>query len=321
MNDELRAVVKAWRDAPGPDTSARAERALRSAGVLEPGQVLGGPEDAALWLDVLDEAPPLWSADVRAALDAEAGDVVDLGASFDPAGAEVGRALVGALRADAGEIDVADAVLAAVEPAALPEGWLAGLLDAALPPDVRELATRRVADDPELRRELALHAEVGRRLREGVIDEAGDLREGWARVAPELGFADGESVPGWDGRRVADAVRAEAGSVDVADAVVARLRREAEAPIPDEPQGLGQGWMLAAVAMTAAAAMLSVVVPAIYGVRPETEVFEERTLSFASADELALEGARYGEHASVFVELPGTPDAPVIVWVDDGAQL
>lgn len=321
MTPDLRALLLAWRD--DPSRRADAVAALVAAGLLGADDPVDDG-DAALWLAVIDGAP--LGVDVAGAV-ASAGDVaVDRG--FDPASASLGDAVAAAARS-AGEVDVADAVLAALVPAhpaapaedALPEGWLAGLLDHALPPALHERAARAVGADPVLRAELGHQAAVGRRLREAVEQQAGPAPAVWPALAAEMGLADPESVPGWDGARLREAVAAEAGRVDVADAVLAVLRRDARAPIPDEPEPMNRGWFVAGVVMLAAAVVVLAVAPSWLLPSGEAPLFVERPMDFASASEINVDEVRYGENASVFVELPPVEGEPVIIWVDDGARL
>ncbi len=294
MHETLRALLITWRDRPSKESAEVALRALAGAGMIPSGDDTLSVDDAALWLEVLDGVPSPVEGPLQAALAEEAGG-----------------------------IDLAGELVDRLTREELPEGWMSGLLDAALDGEQHEVASLRVSADPALRAELAGLAEVGRWVREAVAFEAGACPRIWTGVAPELGFADPESVPGWDAQLVAEAVRAEAGSVDVADKVMSQVRRGSAAVEPTIPMPANaRNWTLAALAMAAAVSLWALVAPSLFDPAAESDSpFVERSMEFASASELALEGARYGENASVFVQLPEGPDAPVIIWVDDGAQL
>jgi hypothetical protein len=315
MNPELRALLTAWRD--DPSRRAEAVVALVAAGLVGPDDALEDG-DAAAWLEVLDEVP--LGLGVAAAV-RSAGDAA-IDRAFDPSSVRVGDAVASAARA-AGGIDLADAVLAAVAAPedALPEGWIAGLLDHALPPELHERAARAVAADAEVRADVGRQASVGRRLREAVEAEAGATPAVWPAVSAEMGLADPETVPGWDGARLRRAVVEAAGTVDVRDGVLESVRRDARAPIPDEPEPMNRGWIVTAFVVAAAAAALVAVAPWLVLPANEAPLFVERPMDFASTSEMNVDEVRYGENASVFVDLPAAEGEPVIIWVDDGARL
>lgn len=316
MTAELRAPLVAWRDAPSEATEAEARAALVAAGMIEGTEPLEAA-DAALWLEVIEGAPlPV----VAQAVLAQAGEVeVDRG--FDPVSVRLADALASAVAEAAGPVDVRARVQAEVEGVGLPEGWLAGLLDHTLPAEVHARAAAQVATDPRLGHELGLHAEVARRLRNAVTDQAGATPDVWRAIAPEIGFADPEGVPGWNPELLREAVRSEAGEIHIAQAVVAQLRREAQAPIPDEPPAMNRGWIAAAVLLLAAAAAALMVVPSWFVPVESDDLFVQRPISFATGGEINLDEVRYGEKASVYVDLPPTAEGSVIIWVDDGAEL
>lgn len=314
MNPDLRDLVNAWHD--DPSRRGEAVAALVAAGLIgADDRVEDG--DAGLWLEVIDGLP--LGLDVATAVRSVGEAAVDR--AFDAGSVRIGDAVASAARA-AGGIDVADAVLAVVAPVddALPEGWIAGLLDHALPPGLHERAARAVAGDAEIRAEVGRHASVGRRLREAVEGEAGESPAVWPALAAEMGLADPEAVPGWEGARLRRAVVELAGPVDVRDAVLGAIRRDARAPIPDEPEPMSRGWFVAAL-VAAAAALLVAVAPWLVLPTGEDPLFVERPMDFASTSEMNVDEVRYGENASVFVDLPAAEGEPVIIWVDDGARL
>lgn len=310
----------------------------------------GGPEVAS---GFDPGALPVAEAVVHAA-----GRSPELAAGFDAAALP----LAAALRDEAGELDVLAAVLARVAPETvavrtpaavvapvatppasdvpdpvhegddLPEGWLAGLLDRALSTPQHVAAAERVGADPRLRAELAGLADVGRVLREAVTAEAGRAPQAWSAVAPAIGLDDPEAVPGWDEALLAEAIRVQAGTVDVTDRVVGAISRDVERAqgrardlasddVTAVPAPANTPWWPALGMVAAAAVVFMTLLPLWMGDPSAPSGFTERPVDFASADEINVDAVRYGENASVFVEMPTADDDPVIIWVDDGGSL
>lgn len=285
---------------------------------------------------------------VADAVDAEAGRPGDLGRAHDPAAlpvaeavaAEAGRGpelakahdpealpLAEALAAEAGTAALVEPVMARLgeEVPELPEGWASAFFDARLPDGLRVRAAERLATDADARAEIAAFAEVGRLLREAVPAEAGAAPAVWPAVADAVGADVEPRVEGWDEGLLGRAVAAEAGEAAIVDRVMATVERGAQAPTPlplPEPANVG-GWSgLGLVLAAAAAALLVAVLPRVLGGADPGDPWTPRPLSeFATADELTVDRVQYGERASVFVEVPETQGAPVLIWVDDGADL
>ncbi len=275
--------------------------------------------DAAALIDML--SPP--GGLLGEAIAREAGEPASLGEPFAP-----GLPIGDALRAEAGTVEVAAGVLVAVGVTpvdALPEGWISALLDRALPTQLHVLAAERVMREPTLRHTLRQMADVGREVREGITREAGPTVSLWAGVAKEIGLPDAEEVVGWDGSLIREAVVTTAGRVDVTTKVMDTIRRDARAPeLLDEEPANSVNWPVMLVLAFAAAALmvllprLTAVVPAV---APDLSGFVAQPVAFAAADEINVDRIQYGGNATVYVETPESADAPLILWIDDGANL
>ena len=122
-----------------------------------------------------------------------------------------------------------------------------------------ERAEAGLARDEELA-ELAACAEVSTVLSAALAEERGPSPDVWPSVALQLGW-DPEAVPGWSGQLLREAVLDEAGSVNVAPAVLEAIRpRVAPAAEPELPAWRRWWQSLAMPALgfaTAAALLLS----------------------------------------------------------------
>lgn len=273
------------------------------------------PEVAAAWSG--QDVP------VAEAVRAEAGPAPELAHTFDAGALPIAEAVA----AEAGTVDVVDAVVRAigaqVDDDVLPEGWLAGLLDHGLTPEQHTRAVQALAADASLGRSLTAMADVGREVREAVLRGAGPAPAMWAPVSEAIGLSDPDEVPGWDEALLGQAVRSEAGDIDVVKAVMATIQRDVRAPQPDLPEAANEGarfpWAGLIMAAVAAAALLSVLPSWMAPVA--TPDFVERPIAFASSDELQVDRIAYGGNASVFVEVPDNDEEPIIIWVDDGGSL
>lgn len=218
--------------------------------------------------------------------------------------------LAEALRAEAGEIDLAADIMAAIEPVP-DEAWLDGFADGQLEPARRaELAARL---SPADHRRLADIGQISTALREGLAREAGPAPDLWAPIARAIGVADPEAVPGWQPALLAEAVRAEAGSVNVVEAVMARVRPAAAtepAPLPFWRR-LFQGISLPALGMATAAALVL-----LFPRPPAPGVGVAFTFDVAPVNHVAIEEISAGPDAMVQV-LQFDQDAPTIIFIDE----
>ena len=281
----------------------------------------------------------------------EAG-AVDLVQRVDLELTELGLPLAEAIRFEAGEIEIADPVLAAVGGEARPPiaeavrqeagtvglwpelapvvdgAWISAMLDRELSTAGHRAAARRLHDDPAARETMTAFASIGTDLRAAVAEEAGDCPYVWEAVAKAIGI-EPEHVEGWDGEALVAALREEAGTVDLTDAVMQRvevgrrmpssLGEAEELPVPANASfGLG------ALLMMAAAVLLMVGVPNLYrGAIVETGgpsvVQVDDSAQFASAGEIVVEELDYGDNSNVY-QATGDEGA-LILWVDEGATL
>jgi hypothetical protein len=114
---------------------------------------------------------------------------------------------------------------------------------------------------------------------------------------------------------VAEAVREEAGTVDLVGDVMQQVRQTALAPASTplpEPANTRR-WFLAALTM-AAALVLSVMVGRSVWNAGEPAPY---AMQFASAEEIVVNDLSYGESTAVHVFQAEGDNAPLIIWVDD----
>ncbi len=163
---------------------------------------------------------------------------------------------------------------------------------------------------------------MGRQLRAAIAREAGPAPALWVDVATAIGADPSDEVAGWDGLLLAEAVRAEAGEVDVASDVMRRAHRTAVAPVPVEtvvPEPANRGFTWGAAAL-AAVALIAVVVAQPW---TSTSGAADAELQFADAGEIVVDDLSYAEDALVQV-IQATDDdgaEALIIWVDEEALL
>jgi hypothetical protein len=303
MADVADSVLEALGHAPlGLTASVRAE-----AGVVSVERAVLERVGASAWVDV------------AAAVRREAG-VVDLAEAVAEAIGASMLPVAAAVRDEAGEAALVGAALPSTVAALLAPELSSGLLDNELPERARRAAASTMARAPSMLREMAVHADLGRELRLGVRDEAGDAPSLWPAVAQAVGVPEDrvDEVAGYDGAAVADAVRAEAGSVDVAEAVMARVRRASAAPAAAvaAPASSGRWSWGSAVGLLAAAAAVVVL---WQGMAPAPSGLVATEVVVAAADPVQLEALDYAEDAVVQVITP--EDGSLIIWFDEGATL
>lgn len=257
---------------------------------------------------------------VAAAVVAGAGDIDIAPAVLDRLGA-VGTPVAAAVVAEAGQVDV----LSALGPA-FAEGWVAGLLDRELPAAAHRLAAARVMRQPAIAAELTAFADLGRQIRSGVTDEAGEAPYVWGAVAAALGLEAPERVEGYVEGTVAEAVRESAGPVQVTPAVMSNIPRPTVVPESetDTPAPANTApWRWAGIAL-AAAALIVVVAGRVAPMDGLFQSAEDPAASmapdFAAAHEVQVEQLDYDEGVNVTVQLPDEQgDRPLIIWVNEEA--
>lgn len=216
------------------------------------------------------------------------------------------------LTADAGPVDVADAVMDAVD--VFGSGaWASALLDNELSPADRVRAVALVEERPALGTRLTDYAQLGHDLRDAIAAEAGPV-DTWHAVAHAIGIAEPEAVPGYDGALVAEAVRAEAGEVDVARDVMARVRRGALGRAPEVPRAANTLRWLQAGIVLAAMAVIAVIAGNQLTDAPAPKAY---AMHFASAGEITVDALDYDDSTTVSVFQAEGDNAPLIIWVDE----
>ena len=263
---------------------------------------------------VLDEVWPLGELFV-AALQDEAGTVELVRPVFAALNLELPALLLAeAIRDEAGTIELTEVL----QPL-LAEGWISSMVDGELSATERQLAVQRLREHPEAGATMTAFASLGSDLRAAVADEAGEAPFVWHGVAAALGI-DAEAVLGWDGAQFAAAVRDEAGSVQVADAVLARITRPLPSMISDPvqvPEPANDRRWSGLIMVLAAAAVLLFAVPRGWNTGPSVGPgVDVATVQFASAGEIVVDHLEYGDHSNVY-EVMGDQGA-LILWVDEG---
>ncbi len=303
-------------------------------------------EEASITAADVDE-PWSWSRPLAAAIRAESGEVELAGPVLEALGSPslpVGEAI----RAESGEVELAGPVLEALGSPSLPVGeairaesgevalwdalepmlegmWVSAMLDHALDEEAQRMAIRRLHGDPVARAQMTAFANLGARIRAAIEGEAGPCPYIWGAVAERIGV-DAEEVAGWDGALFAAAVCAEAGTVDLVDAVGARVERPSMPGAVVELDGLpvpaNRRFSLVTVAMMAAVALFLLGMPQLFRTANVGSPVAQTiaiTDQFAAADEIVIESLDYGDDANVY-QATGDQGA-LILWVDEGKTL
>jgi hypothetical protein len=315
MHDTLLSLLRTLRlegGASGALGPARAALAVDPRVPAELRDALDDPHEAAevaeALLAMLGEGDSL-TAMIAEAVRVEAGELAPAPAEIEASLREPFPWPVGeAVRAEAGAVSLAEGVLAGLDPA-----WASAMLDNALSPAAHAVAARRLRDDAEARAQLTAWAALGRQVRAAVRAEAGEVGSIWGGVATTLGI---EAEPVDLSFPLREAIASEAGRVDVADAVMARVRRASVGPIAPVPRSANSGWAWGGLAL-AAAVLLAVFAPRA----PLDRQGAATELHFATAGEIVVEDLSYAENASVQVIQHGAESEPLIIWVQEEVTL
>lgn len=270
-------------------SDARLPEELRDEVLVVEGEAAS---DAAALLMLLGAPDPLTGL-LGEAVGAEAGEPAAPRDAWDA----LADGLREGLRAEAGEIDLAEAVGQRI--GGWP--WSAAVAE----------AVRVEAGEAEVDAEVLAALELsGPPVAEAVRWAAGEVEVAQAVMA----------ALSIEGPAVREAVAAEAGSVDVAASVMAAVAPVAASPVvvapapTPAPANDARGWTWAGVALAAVA--LVVVVVGQLG-SPFGAGLEPAALSFAQAGEIVVEDLSYGDDVQVF-QTEGEQGA-VIIWVDEEA--
>lgn len=189
---------------------------------------------------------------------------------------------------------------------------LSAYADGQLAPAEQRAMAARLASDPAAAAQVAATARLSAVFAEAVRAEAGPAPQLWSGVAASLGL-DPEHVPGWNGAMLADAVRAEAGTVDLVQGVLARLPARRPAAANAAP-----GWRrwfdtlsLPAFGLAAAAALL-LAFPAIQADRAGALSFQVAPINHVQIEDLSSDAP----NAMVQV-LQMDADAPTIIFIEE----
>ncbi|MFH1465358.1 MAG: hypothetical protein ABIO70_13305 [Pseudomonadota bacterium] len=242
------------------------------------------------------------------------------------------------LGAEAEGLDLADAVLVAIQEAEAPELALSALADGELSGAAREAATALLAADPEALRFLNEAARLGQVLRQGLAREVGaeDLSPIWEGVAATLGLAEETSlVEATLAQALVAGIEAEAGPIDIADLVMGRIAPAppAEASAPEaaperQPAPVARPirppWYrrLPVLALIGAAAalllVLQVVGPDGQPIMPADQPDAlSPVLELAAVNDTEIEDLEVAESAMVQV-FQLDDGAPMVIFIDEG---
>jgi len=271
-------------------------------------------------VDVVDEVLDAMGAvalPVADAIRAEAGVVDVADAVLEVLGlADEHVPVAAAVRDEAGEANVADSVELVLSPL-----WASAMLDHELDAGTHRLAASLLLSDRAAGREMTAFAHQGRELREALGAEAGECPPMWEPVAAAIGVEVTAEVPGFDGALLAEAVRAEAGEIDLSEAVMRRIRRSAVAAPVQVPKPANRAWTWSAVAL-AAIALFAVVLGR--SLPQGGEALESPEMQFADAREIVVDDLDYAESAMVQVIQASDEDGAegaLIIWVEEEAVL
>jgi hypothetical protein len=311
-------VAEAVREEAGsaPDMEVPDDGWLPIASSLTQGlreAALGFDVSAAILAAIGDEA----AVPVAQAVRELAGDVDVVPAVLAVLGHEW-MDVAAAVREEAGIVDIVEPVMDVVEPA-----WLCGILDGQLPAEQHRAAAQALMRDPALGLAMTGFADIGQTLRAAVYEQAGTVSM-WASIAPQIGIADPEEVVGWDGQAFALALRTQAGTVDVADAVMLRVQQGSTVvvpvAVPEPANATPTSWRSAVPALVMIAAAVTLFLMVGLPTTPSQGTDNGPALQFASASEVTIEDLSYADNVIVHV-IPAEGDGPLIVWVDEEVTL
>jgi len=326
LRDDLTAWLKAIRDgAAEPDVLAKAQEALRTLEALPEDVRLSGLQDdpqagaaALLSLFGLDDT---FSALLRSAVAIESGEP-ELAHEIGEQIGDPWQPMAQALRIESslvgGVVDLADKVLqgCGLEMDDLPIAE--AVRSEAGEVDIAEAVMFSLSLDKAC--EEVFEAELGDMLRDGLEEAAGPAPDLWGSISQAIGIEDPEAIAGYDGALVAEAVRAEAGALPAAftDHVMTALAVSAIAPHPGLPQPANRRWLWAVAAAAVAGIMgwSSQFNPLESPIVDTPEV-----LTFASANEIVVDDLFYAENAMVQVFQTGADDGALIIWIDEEVVL
>lgn len=208
---------------------------------------------------------------------------------------------------------------------------LSRLYDGELSVDMRKTLAPQLESDVQALAALNDHATLGRFVRQAVDEHSRrvDLSGIWAGVAPGIGLADPEEVPGWApiGAALAAAVREHGVLESTAQvALAASIMKDVEAHAAHMAGAQGAGakpatktwfrWAVPTFAMAAAAAAL--LFTPIIGEGVDNEWAEaDLHIEYAEVDEAHLEELEFADDVFVHVMTSEDGDGPLIIMIDE----
>lgn len=289
---------------------------------------------------------------LRVALEDVAGDPLDVvgqvmaALALDDGWDFAASVLREAVGADAAAPDLADSIMAALEPEPepSPDELLSALHDGELSPDQRLVIARRLATDRPALNTLTAYADLGRLVRTAVLDAPPGTPpvDAWPQVALAIGLDDPNHIPGWEplGEAVRVAVRESATlaaeeQVALTAAIMNSLPRPEPEPVEESeaPEERQTFWQLifgspAVMAGVMALAMVAVVLNQDHtaaptpdpGTPPVAQVeAPSPELEILAVNGAAVESLEYAD--DVFVQVLQLEDgAPILLMLDEGEQ-
>jgi len=303
------------------DVSVQVLQTLGTLGLAAPiaeavEQEAGTVELAAGVMQTLRVAPFI---PVAVAVRGEAGPVDVTGSVLETLGIET-LPIRQAVVEEAGAIDVSKGVECFTS-----SMWVSALLDHELSSGAHRLAVELLQQDEQAGLRMTAWANQGREIRESCAREAGHLESLWPAIASDIGLDDPEHVDGWDGQSFVDAVRSEAGPIDIVDAVMTEVRRSSVLPVvPDVPAAANSKWIRRGLMAVAAATLAVLGATNLYPTGSGELTGEDPSgLQFAAANEIVVDDLSYDEEVFVQViqDIDDEGEAALIIWVDDEAVL
>jgi hypothetical protein len=206
------------------------------------------------------------------------------------------------------------------------------LYDGELSVDMRKTLAPQLESDLQALAALNDHATLGRFVRQAVDEHSRrvDLSGIWAGVAPGIGLADPEEVPGWApiGAALAAAVR-EHGVLESSEQVsmAASIMKDVEAHATHMAGAQGAPsakpatrtwfrWAVPTFALAAAAAAMLFTPIIGDGVENESGAADLH-IEYAEVDEAQLEDLAFADDVFVHVMVSGDADGPLIIMIDE----
>jgi anti-sigma factor RsiW len=225
-------------------------------------------------------------------------------------------------------VELTDAIMVSVDEQGL---LLSRLFDGELSVEERKTLAPALESDVAALSALNQHATLGRLIREAVDEQSRrvELSGVWAAVAPVIGMADPEEVPGWEPVRVAlvaalqehgalsdESQAAMAASImGEVEAHVAHMSRATQTAKPASRRWLR--WAVPTFAVAAAAAAM--LFTPIIGDGVDGQGAEEVHIEYAERNDTQIEDLEYADNVFVHIIAPEDGSGPLIIMIDEDA--